>query len=87
MPSLPISENSKDIVSKLGERESAEGGTALGADNRMKEGKMKREKKKRRKNKEPGQNARVELFLPRPGEVVASPGKTNGLRCCHREEI
>lgn len=39
-PSLPTGENSKDIVSKLGERESAEGCTVPGADSRMKEGGM-----------------------------------------------
>lgn len=46
MPSLPTGENSKDIVSKLGERESAEGCTAPDADSRMKEGRIKREREK-----------------------------------------
>lgn len=66
-PSLPTGENSKDIVSKLRERESAEGCAAPGADSGMKE-----RKRERGKNKELEQNARVELFLPRPGEVVSS---------------
>lgn len=60
MPSLPTGENSKDIVSKLGNENSLKGAQSCGHDDerRRHRKRKKRERKRgREKNKEPKRNA------------------------------
>lgn len=88
MPSLPTGENSKDIVSKLGNENSLKGAQSCGHDDeRRRHRKRKKRERKRGREKIKNQREMQSRVIPIATGRSRLRGKTNDSSSCYREEI